>query len=181
MIDCQPSGWTGMGGPCQRRSGPRPGAVGAAGRYQDSSKDRRPSRAKKAFSLPMSLWIFQDGTWAGMWRRPRKKWPRLKIPTGYRLEWSGEYEYLIKTHERLKMVIPLTALIIFVLIFLNTKSITKTADRPAGRAVLPGRFLLVALSSRLQHEHRRLGGHYRPGRAGCGNRRRHAPLSGSGL
>ena len=50
----------------------------------------------------------------------------LKIPDGYRLEWSGEYEYLIKTEERLKLVIPLTLLIIFVLIFFNTKSVTKT-------------------------------------------------------
>ena len=52
--------------------------------------------------------------------------PRLKIPAGYRLEWSGEYEYLVKTHERLKLVIPLTLLIIFVLIYLNTQSVTKT-------------------------------------------------------
>jgi copper/silver efflux system protein len=50
----------------------------------------------------------------------------LKIPEGYRLEWSGEYEYLVKTHQRLKLVIPLTLLIIFVLIFFNTKSVTKT-------------------------------------------------------
>jgi copper/silver efflux system protein len=50
----------------------------------------------------------------------------LKIPEGYRIQWSGEYEYLVKTHERLKLVIPLTILIIFVLIFLNTRSITKT-------------------------------------------------------
>jgi len=50
----------------------------------------------------------------------------LKIPEGYRLEWSGEYEYLITTHERLKIVIPLTLLIIFVLIYFNTKSTTKT-------------------------------------------------------
>jgi Cu(I)/Ag(I) efflux system membrane protein CusA/SilA len=56
----------------------------------------------------------------------KKKVASLKIPEGYRLEWSGEYEYLVKTHERLKVVLPLTALIIFVLIFLNTKSITKT-------------------------------------------------------
>jgi Cu(I)/Ag(I) efflux system membrane protein CusA/SilA len=48
-------------------------------------------------------------------------------PAGYRLQWSGEYEYIVKTHERLKFVIPLTALIIFVLIYLNTKSATKTA------------------------------------------------------
>jgi len=56
----------------------------------------------------------------------KKKVASLKIPEGYRLEWSGEYEYLVKTHERLKLVIPLTVLIIFVLIFLNTKSVTKT-------------------------------------------------------
>ena len=56
----------------------------------------------------------------------KEKVASLKIPEGYRLEWSGEYEYLVKTHQRLKLVIPLTALIIFVLIFLNTKSVTKT-------------------------------------------------------
>ena len=57
----------------------------------------------------------------------RKRVASLKIPEGYRLEWSGDYEYLVKTHERLKMVIPLTLLIIFVLIYLNTRSVTKTA------------------------------------------------------
>ncbi len=51
----------------------------------------------------------------------------LNIPNGYRLEWSGEYEHLVKTHERLKLVIPLTLLVIFLLIFLNTKSVIKTA------------------------------------------------------
>ena len=56
----------------------------------------------------------------------KKKVASLKIPDGYRLTWSGEYEYLVKTHERLKLVIPLTVLIIFALIFLNTKSVTKT-------------------------------------------------------
>ncbi|MFN3481228.1 MAG: efflux RND transporter permease subunit, partial [Thermodesulfovibrionales bacterium] len=56
----------------------------------------------------------------------KQKVASLKIPEGYRLEWSGEYEYMIRTHERLKIVIPLTILIIFVLIYFNTKSITKT-------------------------------------------------------
>lgn len=56
----------------------------------------------------------------------KKKIADLKIPEGYRLQWSGEYEYLIKTHERLKIVIPLTIFIIFVLIYLNTKSAVKT-------------------------------------------------------
>jgi copper/silver efflux system protein len=51
----------------------------------------------------------------------------LKIPEGYRLTWSGEYENLVRTHEKLKMVIPLTLLIIVILIYFNTKSATKTA------------------------------------------------------
>lgn len=57
----------------------------------------------------------------------KKKVASLKIPEGYRLEWSGEYEYIVKTEEKLKVVIPLTILVIFVLIFLNTKSVIKTA------------------------------------------------------
>jgi Cu(I)/Ag(I) efflux system membrane protein CusA/SilA len=56
----------------------------------------------------------------------KRKIASLTIPPGYRLEWSGEYEYLVRTHERLLLVIPLTLLIIFVLIYLNTRSITKT-------------------------------------------------------
>ncbi len=50
----------------------------------------------------------------------------LKIPEGYRLKWSGEYEHLVRTHDKLKLVIPLTLLIIFVLIYLNTNSAVKT-------------------------------------------------------
>lgn len=50
----------------------------------------------------------------------------VKLPEGYRLIWSGEYENIVSTHERLKLVVPLTALIIFLLIYFNTKSVTKT-------------------------------------------------------
>jgi len=57
----------------------------------------------------------------------KQKVASLKIPEGYRLTWSGEYEYLLKTHERLKIVIPLTLFIIFILIYLNTRSAMKTA------------------------------------------------------
>ncbi len=56
----------------------------------------------------------------------KKKVDTLRMPEGYRLEWSGEYEYMVKTHDRLKIVIPFTIFIIFVLIFLNTRSVTKT-------------------------------------------------------
>ncbi len=56
----------------------------------------------------------------------QKSLSSLKIPTGYRLQWSGEYEFIKTTEERLKIVIPLTIFIIFVLIYLNTKSIIST-------------------------------------------------------
>ena len=49
------------------------------------------------------------------------------MPEGYRLVWSGEYEYILKTHERLKLIIPFTLLIIFILLYFNTRSVTKTA------------------------------------------------------
>jgi Cu(I)/Ag(I) efflux system membrane protein CusA/SilA len=56
----------------------------------------------------------------------RKKAATIKLPEGYRLVWSGEYEYILKTHERLKLIIPFTLLIIFLLLYFNTKSVQKT-------------------------------------------------------
>ncbi|QWR77202.1 efflux RND transporter permease subunit [Candidatus Magnetomonas plexicatena] len=62
----------------------------------------------------------------GYVERAKEKAKAVKLPSGYRLKWSGEYEYLVKTYERLKLVIPLTAFIIFVLIYFNTQSMVKT-------------------------------------------------------
>ena len=62
----------------------------------------------------------------GYVKEAQEKIASLKMPEGYRLQWSGEYEYLVKTHERLRIVIPLTLLIIIILLYLNTKSAAKT-------------------------------------------------------
>ncbi len=51
----------------------------------------------------------------------------VKVPTGYRLQWSGQYEYMENVKAKLFYVIPLTLLIIIVLLYLNTGSWTKTA------------------------------------------------------
>ncbi len=51
---------------------------------------------------------------------------KVKIPSGYFIEWSGQYEFMQRVKEKLKYVIPLTAMIIFVLIYINTKSIIET-------------------------------------------------------
>ncbi|MFH0888370.1 MAG: efflux RND transporter permease subunit [Planctomycetota bacterium] len=50
----------------------------------------------------------------------------VALPTGYSLQWSGQYENMMRVKERLKIVIPLTLFIIFVLLFMNTKSVVKT-------------------------------------------------------
>jgi Cu(I)/Ag(I) efflux system membrane protein CusA/SilA len=52
---------------------------------------------------------------------------KVKLPVGYSLVWSGQYEYIQAAKAKLKVVIPLTLLVIFVIIYLNTKSLMKTA------------------------------------------------------
>ncbi|MCK9463253.1 MAG: CusA/CzcA family heavy metal efflux RND transporter, partial [Proteobacteria bacterium] len=43
-------------------------------------------------------------------------------PPGYTLQWSGQYENMQRVNERLKVVVPITLALIFVLLFLNTRS-----------------------------------------------------------
>lgn len=50
----------------------------------------------------------------------------LKLPAGYTLLWSGQYENMIRVKERLKVVLPLTIFLICVLLYMNTKSAVKT-------------------------------------------------------
>ena len=50
----------------------------------------------------------------------------MQFPPGYYIQWAGQFEYLKSAEERLKVVVPFTLLIIFVLIYINTKSAAKT-------------------------------------------------------
>src|ERR1044071_138222 len=50
----------------------------------------------------------------------------VRLPAGYSLVWSGQYEAMERVRERLKIVLPLTLFLIFVLLYLNTKSTAKT-------------------------------------------------------
>jgi Cu(I)/Ag(I) efflux system membrane protein CusA/SilA len=52
---------------------------------------------------------------------------RIKIPAGYSLIWSGEFEYMQHAQQRLMIVVPMTLFIIFLIIYLNTKSFKKVA------------------------------------------------------
>ncbi len=50
----------------------------------------------------------------------------LQLPTGYQLIWSGQFEFMERVKERLFMVVPITIFLIFLLLYFNTRSITKT-------------------------------------------------------
>jgi copper/silver efflux system protein len=51
----------------------------------------------------------------------------VKFPPGYYIQWAGQFEYLKSAKQRLLLIVPFTLLIIFMLIYLNTKSVVKTA------------------------------------------------------
>jgi Cu(I)/Ag(I) efflux system membrane protein CusA/SilA len=46
----------------------------------------------------------------------------LDLPPGYALSWSGQYENMLRVRERLKIVVPITLLLIFALLYANTRS-----------------------------------------------------------
>ncbi|MCX5917261.1 MAG: CusA/CzcA family heavy metal efflux RND transporter [Deltaproteobacteria bacterium] len=50
---------------------------------------------------------------------------KVQVPPGYHLVWSGQYEYMERAKERLKIVIPLTLLIVFILLYFNTAHVGK--------------------------------------------------------
>jgi Cu(I)/Ag(I) efflux system membrane protein CusA/SilA len=50
----------------------------------------------------------------------------VKMPPGYTLVWSGQYESMERVKERLWVVVPITLFIIFLLLYFNTRSVAKT-------------------------------------------------------
>ena len=51
---------------------------------------------------------------------------QVKFPAGYYVTWSGQFEYMERAIEKMKIVIPVTLLSIFLLLYLNFKRITET-------------------------------------------------------
>jgi copper/silver efflux system protein len=51
---------------------------------------------------------------------------QVSLPVGYRIAWSGQFEYLERAQTRLALVVPLTLLIILALLYLNFRSISDT-------------------------------------------------------
>jgi Cu(I)/Ag(I) efflux system membrane protein CusA/SilA len=124
MANRQSAPTAGAGG----MSAPQPILQVPLGEVADFNIVKGPTAIKSEEGL-LTAYVFVDFSgrdMGGYVEEAKKKAATLKIPEGYRLTWSGEYENLTKTHERLKMVIPLTLFVIFILIYLNTKSTVKT-------------------------------------------------------
>ncbi len=125
LVPVNPAGDTSMSGNY------RPAVTGQVplGQIADIEIVKGPTQIKSEEGL-LAAYVFIDfsGRDVGGYVEEAKKRvdSAVKLPPGYRLQWSGEYEYLVKTHQRLKLVIPLTLLVIFLLIFFNTKSVIKT-------------------------------------------------------
>jgi Cu(I)/Ag(I) efflux system membrane protein CusA/SilA len=51
---------------------------------------------------------------------------KVKLPPGYALSWSGQYESIVRVRERLAVVIPLTLALVVLLLYLDTRSVVKT-------------------------------------------------------
>ncbi len=77
-----------------------------------------------------NAWIYIDikdidvGTYVDMAKRAVEE--QVQIPAGYTVTWSGQYEYMERAKQRLMYVVPMTIMIIFVILYLNTKSVVKT-------------------------------------------------------
>ncbi len=51
----------------------------------------------------------------------------VEVPSGYTITWSGQYEYMERATARLRIVIPLTLFLIFLLLYLNFRNVTAPA------------------------------------------------------
>jgi len=50
----------------------------------------------------------------------------VKMPPGYYVTWSGQFEYMERAKEKLKVVVPVTIALIFLLLYMNFRRITET-------------------------------------------------------
>ena len=92
---------------------------------------RRGAPAIKSEGARPNAWVYVDITTSdvgGFVSQARQVLDaELEIPAGYALTWSGQYEYMERAAERLRVVIPLTLLMIFLLLYLNFRNVAAPA------------------------------------------------------
>jgi Cu(I)/Ag(I) efflux system membrane protein CusA/SilA len=91
---------------------------------------RGPMVVRSEGSRP-NAWVYVDitGIDVGTYVQNAQKTvaERIELPAGYTLTWSGQFEYMQRAERRLLVAVPLTLFIIFVILYLNTRSLAKTA------------------------------------------------------
>ena len=84
----------------------------------------------KSENARRTAWVYVDikGIDVGTYVKQAKKVveSEVSLPAGYNLVWSGQYEYMLRVEKRLMTIIPLVILVIFFIMYQNTKSVTKT-------------------------------------------------------
>jgi Cu(I)/Ag(I) efflux system membrane protein CusA/SilA len=77
-----------------------------------------------------NAWVYVDlkGIDVGSWVQHAQKVvaASVKLPPGYTIFWSGQYEYMQRAKARLEVIVPITLFLIFLILYLSTKSIIKT-------------------------------------------------------
>jgi len=77
-----------------------------------------------------TAWIYVDitGIDVGTYVKKAQEVVRekIKLPPGYSMIWSGQYEYMIRAQKRLMIVVPMTLIIIFVLLYFNFKNVVES-------------------------------------------------------
>ena len=89
---------------------------------------RREAPSIKSEDARPNAWIYIDiktSDIGGYVARAKKVLEEsVEIPPGYTITWSGQFEYMERAAERLRIVIPLTILIIFLLLYFNFRNVT---------------------------------------------------------
>lgn len=86
--------------------------------------------AVKSENARKSAWVYVDldgvdvGTYVKMAQQAVQE--NLKLPPGYSIVWSGQYEYMVRAQRRLMIVVPMTLVIIFLLLYFNFRNITES-------------------------------------------------------
>jgi Cu(I)/Ag(I) efflux system membrane protein CusA/SilA len=84
----------------------------------------------KSENARLNAWIYIDlaGVDVGTWVDRAKKTlaSELELPAGYSIFWSGQYEYMERAAQRLRIVLPITLGVIFLLLYLNFRKLSDT-------------------------------------------------------
>ncbi|SPD75280.1 copper/silver efflux system, membrane component [uncultured Desulfobacterium sp.] len=84
----------------------------------------------KSENARKNAWIYVDlrGIDVGTYVKNAQKavQEKVQLPPGYSIVWSGQYEYMLRAQQRLMVVVPMTLLIIFLLLYFNFRNVTET-------------------------------------------------------